>query len=76
MFVEDVEKAFDSVDHNFLVVVLKKFGLGYAFIRRVKTLLYDQQSCVINNGHSAGYFALKRASRQATPCRACYNDKK
>ena len=46
MFAADIEKAFDSVDHNFLIAVLKKFGLGHEFIQWVKTLLYDQQSCL------------------------------
>ena len=67
MFAADIEKAFDSVDDTFLVAVLKKFGLGHEFIQWVKTLLYDQQSCVMNNGHSTSYFALKRSSRQADP---------
>ena len=67
MFAADIEKAFDSVDHNFLIAVLKKFGLGHEFIQWVKTLLYDQQSCVMINGHSTGYFALKRGSRQGDP---------
>ena len=40
------------------------------FIQWVKTLLYDQQSCVMNNGHSTGYFALKRGSRQGDPLSA------
>ena len=31
----DIEKAFDSVDHTFLVAVLKKFGFGDDFIRSV-----------------------------------------
>ena len=29
MFAADIEKAFDSVDHNFLIAVFKKFGLGH-----------------------------------------------
>ena len=67
IFAADIEKAFDSVDHSFLIAVLKTFGLGHKFIQCVKTLLYDQQSCVMNNGHSTSYFALKRGSRQGDP---------
>ena len=67
MFAADIEKTFDSVDHNFLIAVLKKFGLGHEIIQWVKTLLYDQQSCVMINSHSTGYFALKRGSRQGDP---------
>ena len=70
MFAADIEKIFDSVDHNFLIAVLKTFGLGHEFIQWVKALLYDQQSCVMINGHSASYFALKRGSRQGDPLSA------
>ena len=28
----DIEKAFDSLDHDFLLIVLKKFGLVKIFI--------------------------------------------
>ena len=55
---------------NFIIAVLKKFGLGHEFIQWVKTLLYDQQSCVMVNGHSIGYFVLKRGSRQGDPLSA------
>ena len=59
MFAADIEKAFDSVDHNFIIAILKKLGLGHEFIQLVKTLFYDQKNCVMNNGHSTGYFVLK-----------------
>ena len=68
MFAADIRKAFDSVDHNFLIAVFKKFALEHEFIQWVKTLLYDQQSCVMNNGDSIGHFALKEALNKATPC--------
>ena len=70
MFVADIEKAFDSVDQNFLIAVFKKFGPGHEYIQWVKALLYDQQSCVMNNSHSTGYFALNRGSRQGDPLSA------
>ena len=40
----DIEKAFDSLDHDFLVHVLNKFGFGGNFIGWIKLLLNSQQS--------------------------------
>ena len=39
MVTADIEKAFDSVDHNFLSAILKKFGLGLEFISWVRVLI-------------------------------------
>ena len=35
----DIEKAFDSLDHDFLLIVLKKIGFGDNFIYGIKLLL-------------------------------------
>ena len=35
----NIEKAFDSLDHDFLVTVLNKFGFGSNFISWIKLLL-------------------------------------
>ena len=59
----DIEKAFDSVDHKYLCAVLQKFGFGMNFIRWVKLILNNQESCVINNGTSTGYFTLSSGTR-------------
>ena len=48
----DVEKAFDSLDHKFLIVVLKKFEFGQNFILWIELILKNQESCVINGKHS------------------------
>ena len=63
----DIEKAFDSVNHNFIFATLEKFGFGPEFIQWVKTLLKNGQSCVMNNGKSTGYFILERGTRQGDP---------
>ena len=42
----DIEKAFDSLDHDFLSSVLRKFGFGKNFITWIEVLLKDQLSCV------------------------------
>ena len=67
LFLADFEKAFDSIDHTFLFSVLKSYGFGHDFIQWVKTLFNNAESCVMNNGHSTGYFPLKRGTRQGDP---------
>ena len=48
----DFEKAFDSLNHNFLIAVLKKYGFGDDFIDWVLILFNSQESCVINGENS------------------------
>ena len=40
-----IEKAFDSVNHCFLLHVLRKFGFGIDFVSWIKTILNNQDSC-------------------------------
>ena len=42
----DFQKAFDSLNHTFLLATLKKYGFGDDFIDWVKILLKDSESCV------------------------------
>ena len=42
----DIEKAFDSVNQFFLTSILKRYGFGDDFIRWIKTLLKNQESCL------------------------------
>ena len=44
----DIEKAFDSLDHTFVISVLKKIGFGNNFISWIETLISKQESCVIS----------------------------
>ena len=70
LFSTDTEKAFDSVNHNFIFATLYKFGFGLEFIQWVKMLLKNGQSCVMNNEKSTGYFNLERGTRQGDPLSA------
>ena len=67
LFAADIEKAFDSVDHNFIFATLNKFGFGSDFIQWIKTLFKNSQSCVMNNGNSTGYITFERGTRQGDP---------
>ena len=59
MVTADIQKAFDSLDHTFLLATLKKLNFGENFIDWIKIILTGQESCVMNGGFSTGYFPLQ-----------------
>ena len=67
MFAIDFERAFDSVEHNFIFATLRKFGFGPIFIQWIRTILSDNSSCDMNNGSSTHYFKLRRGTKQGDP---------
>ena len=70
MITMDIEKAFDSMDHVFLLKVIEKFGFGKKFIDWIRIIIKNQESCVMNGGNSTGYFILERGARQGDPISA------
>ena len=54
----NVEKAFDLLDHQFLISVLKKSGFGQIFILWIEIVLKNQESCVSNGATTTKYFKL------------------
>ena len=66
----DLEKAFDSMDHTFLLATLKKFGFGEYYIDWIRVLLNNNESCIINGGITSKYFKLLRGARQGDPIAA------
>ena len=66
----DIEKAFDSVNHAFLISALEKYGFGKNFLKWINVLLNNQESCVINGGFTKQYFKLERGTRQGDPISA------
>ena len=63
----DFQKAFDSLEWNYLLNWLQYFNFGPDFIRWVTTFYKNIQSCVINNGIISDYFTLQRGVRQGDP---------
>ena len=60
----DIEKAFDSVDCQVLINVLKTFGFEKNLIRWIRMLLKNEESCLINGGITTNYFKLERSTPQ------------
>ena len=63
----DIEKAFDSVSHHFLIGIHEKISFGTEFIEWIKVLLKNQESCVIKGGKTSKYFKLERGTWQGDP---------
>ena len=63
----DFEKAFDSLDHSYLLKVLHTFNFGPSFIQWIRTFYSNISSCIINNGFTTDYFAVGRGVRQGDP---------
>ena len=66
----DFSKAFDSLEWNFMLTVLKHFGFNDSFISWVKTLYNGIQTCVTNNGWISEIFKNTRGIRQGCPLSA------
>ena len=66
----DIEKAFDSINHCFLIKVLEKYGCQKDFINWIKILLQNQESCIKNGGTTTNYFELEKGTRQGDPISA------
>ena len=60
----DIQKAFDSVNHLFLITALKRFGFGETFIKWIQVLLRNQESCKIIGGTTTKYLKLEKGTRQ------------
>lgn len=63
----DFEKAFDSIEWNFLYKALDKFNFGCELKNWIQILYNDISSCVINNGYASEFFNLQRGVRQGCP---------
>ena len=60
----DIEKAFYSLDHNFLISVLEKCGFCKNFISWIKTVLRNQEACVLNGSATTKCFLLGRGTHK------------
>ena len=63
----DFQKAFDSVEHDFIVKALEIFNFGENLIKWFKLVCKNACSCVINNGISSPFFNINRGVRQGDP---------
>lgn len=63
----DIMKAFDTLDWNFLLNVLRCFGFNEVFCKWIKVILHSAKLSISVNGHAVGYFSYARGVRQGDP---------
>ena len=63
----DFEKAFDSVNWEFMRKVLRHFGFGDDMLRWVSTFYTEIKSSIIVNGQASPSFKIERGCRQGDP---------
>ena len=70
----DAEKAFDKVQHPFMIKTLAKVGIEGTFLNIIKaiydkpTAIYDKPTAnIILNGEKLKAFSLKSGTRQGCP---------
>ena len=73
LFAADIEKAFDSLEHNFIFATLARFGFGQEIIQWVRTFLRNGSSCVMNNGVSTGYLIWNEAPDRVILCHFAFS---
>jgi len=63
----DIAKAFDTLDWNFLLEVLRRFGFDEMFVTWILLILQSARLSVLVNGMDVGFFSCSRGVRQGDP---------
>ena len=63
----DQEKAYDSVDHDYLLKALSKIGVPRSLIMAIRGFYCDAQSTIMINGTESKPFRMERGVRQGDP---------
>jgi len=63
----DPEKAFDKVQHPFMIKTLDKVGIEGIFLNIIKVIYDEPTENIILNGENLKAFSLKSGTRQGCP---------
>ena len=60
----DTEKAFDKIQHPFLIKILKKVGIERSYLKIIKAIYERPSANIILNGEKLRAFPLRSGTRQ------------
>ena len=63
----DAEKAFDKIQHLFMIKTLQKMGIEETYLNRVKAIYDKPTANIILNGEKLNAFPLRSETRQGCP---------
>lgn len=63
----DAEKAFDKIQHPFLIKTLQSIGVEGTFLNILKAIYEKPPANIILNGEALGAFPLRSGTRQGCP---------
>ena len=63
----DAEKAFDKIQHSFMIKTLQKAGIEGTYLNRIKAIYEKPTAHIILNGEKLKAFPLKLGTRQGCP---------
>ena len=63
----DSEKAFDTIQHTFLIKTLQKVGIEESYINTIKAIYKKPTENIILNGEKLKEFPLTSGTRQGCP---------
>ena len=63
----DAEKAFDKIQHSFMIKTLQKAGIEGTYLNIIKAIYDKPTTNIIFNGEKLKAFPLKSGTRQGCP---------
>ena len=63
----DAEKAFDKIQHPFMIKTLQKVGIEGTYLNIIKAIYGEPTANIIPNGEKLKAFPLKSGTRQGCP---------
>ena len=63
----DAEKAFDKIQHTFMMKTLQKMGIEGTYLNIVKSIYDKHTAIIILNGEKLKTFSLRSGTRQGGP---------